>query len=137
MEIEILTICDAATDSGGKLNVLGAFDSILAKAVPVVHPQCAVALRIRFSRVEEGEHEVRVSFIDADGRPVMPPLTARVNIAFRGSESSLAANMVLNLQRLSLKAAGDYLVDVSVDGKHERSVPLCVRVRPPEAPPAP
>ena len=55
MKVEILTLCDAATtDAAGKLNILGSFDGLNAKQAPVMHPQCALALKLRFERLEEG-----------------------------------------------------------------------------------
>ena len=80
MNIEILALCDAATDQQGKLNLLGAFDCIFARQVPVVHPQCSVALRIRFRRIESGAHRIKISFVDEDGKPVVPSLDANVNV---------------------------------------------------------
>lgn len=133
MDVEVFVLCDAATDSAGKLNVLGAFDSILARSVPILHPQCTVALRMRFSRIEEGEHKVRVSLVDADGRSVVPDLDTSVNVRFRGPESSLAANMIMNLQRVQFKVAGEYSVNLSVDGRFERAVPLVLRLFKPGA----
>ena len=55
MRVEVFSLCDAATTDGGKLNLLGAFDAIWVKTMPVVHAQCAIALRVRFSRSERGE----------------------------------------------------------------------------------
>ena len=131
MEIELIALCDAATDSMGKLNILGAFDSIVTQSVPVVHPQCAVALRIRFSQSEAGEHKVAVNLIDEDGKSIVPALDATVNIVFRGEEgASVATNMIMNLQRLQLANAGEYSIEVAVDGRHQRSIPLVVRLRP-------
>ena len=132
MDIEVLVLCDAATDSIGKLNVLGVFDSILAASAPIIQPQCAVALRIRFSREEEGAHAVKVSLVDADGKSVVPDLNATVNVKFRGDELSLVTNMIMNLQRVKFEKAGDYVIGVSVDGKHEKAVPLMIRLRPPQ-----
>lgn len=128
MDIEVFVICDAATDSAGKLNVLGAFDSLLARTVPVMHPQCTVALRMRFARVEEGDHKIKISLVDADGRPVVPDLDAGMHVQFRGPESSLAANMIMNLQRVQFKTAGEYSVNLAVDGRFERAIPLAVRL---------
>ena len=133
MDIEVFVICDAATDSAGKLNVLGAFDSLLARSVPVVHPQCTVALRMRFARIEEGDHKIKISLVDADGRPVVPDLDAGMHIRFHGAESSLAANMVMNLQRVQFKTAGEYSINLAVDGRFERAIPFAVRLIQPEA----
>jgi hypothetical protein len=55
VNVEVFALCDAATDSGGKLNVLGAFDSLQVGAYPTVYPHCAVAVRIRFRRIEQGK----------------------------------------------------------------------------------
>ena len=55
MDIQIAALCDAATDSHGKLNILGTFDTINAGQMPAVHPQCSIALRLVFSKMEEGQ----------------------------------------------------------------------------------
>lgn len=133
MDIEVFVLCDAATDNAGKLNVLGAFDSLLARSVPVVHPQCTVALRMRFARIEEGEHKIKISIVDADGRAVVPDLDTGMNVRFRGTESSLAANLIMNLQRVQFKSAGEYSVNLAVDGRFERAIPLSVRLVPQDA----
>ena len=67
MDIEVFAICDAATESGGKLNILGAFDSLYGSKLPIVHPHCSIALRIRYSKIEEGQHTIRINFVDEDG----------------------------------------------------------------------
>ena len=70
MKVEIFTLCDAATvDAVGKLNILGSFDRLNATAAPVVHPQCSLAIKLRFQRIEEGKKQLRVTFIDQDGIP--------------------------------------------------------------------
>lgn len=133
MDIELFLLCDAATDTAGKLNILGAFDSIVVESTPAIHPQCAIALRVRFARGEEGQHQLNIHIVDADGQPIVPPLDAAINVAFQGDQTSVAANMIMNLQRLQLKNAGEYSIDVAVDGQHEKCVPLTVHVRPQQA----
>ena len=41
MNIQVAVLCDAATDDNGKLNLLGAFDTIYTQQLPAVHPQCS------------------------------------------------------------------------------------------------
>ena len=48
MNIQVAVLCDAATDDNGKLNLLGAFDTIYTQQLPAVHPQCSIALRVTF-----------------------------------------------------------------------------------------
>ncbi len=128
MKVEIFTVCDAATsDSGGKLNVLGSFDRINASTVPVTHPLCALAIKMRFERLEEGAKRVRISFMDTDGKPVMPTLDAATQVQFPPGEHSVTACLVLQIQQLKLPNFGEYSIDLAIDGRHEASIPLFVR----------
>jgi len=127
MKVELFVLCDAATDYNGKLNILGTFDAIWAKAVPVVHPSCSVAARIRFSKIEEGGHTIRINIVDADGNAVIKPFETRGDISFSGAGvSSVATNIVINLHGLKFAAFGEYSVDLAVDGRQEASLPLHV-----------
>ncbi len=127
MKIELFTLCDAATDSGGKLNVLGSFDHIFAKKTPAIHPLCAIAVKIRFSRIEEGNHRLRVTFADMDGKLVLPGLDATLVIRLRPEDSTVAANVVLVIQKIKLETFGEYTIDLAIDGRHEGSIPLYVK----------
>jgi hypothetical protein len=130
MNIEVFSLCDAATaDVAGKLNVLGAFDTIWSSKMPAVYPQCAVALRIRFESMERGEHQVTVNFVNVDGKHIIPSAKGAVNINFPDDQRSGSANLVLNLQMLKLESYGEYSIDLTVDGRSEGSLPLLVRER--------
>ena len=129
MDVEAFLLCDCATDSQGKLNVLGAFDTLFAGKMPAVHPACAIAARMRFARVEEGEHRVRINVIDEDGRAVGPKLEDVISVRVRENENSSACNIILNIQGLKLENYGEYRVDLAIDGRQEASLPLKVRER--------
>ena len=136
MKVEIFTLCDAATaDAGGKLNILGSFDRINAAQVPVTHALCALAIKLRFERLEEGQKRIRISFMDSDGATVMPTLDAATQVAFPPGEHTVTACLVLQIQQLKLPNYGEYSIDLGVDGRHEASIPLFVR--PPIGAPAP
>ena len=140
MKVEIFTLCDAATaDVGGKLNILGSFDRLQAASVPVTHPLCALAIKVRFEKLEEGLKRVRISFMDADGKPVMPTLDANTQVSFPPNEHSVTACLVLQLQQLKLPNYGEYSIDLGIDGRQEASIPLFVRpiasAPPPASPP--
>ncbi len=128
MKTEIFALCDAATtDSGGKLNILGSFDRIHANATPVLHPLCALAIKLRFERLEEGQKRVGISFIDSDGTAVMPTLDAATHVQFPPGEHSVTACLVLQIQQLKLPNFGEYSIDLAIDGRHEASIPLFVK----------
>ncbi len=128
MNIEVFSLCDAATvDAAGKLNVLGAFDTIWSSNMPTVYPQCAIALRIRFENIERGEHKVTVNFVNADGKHIVPAVNGTININFPDDQRSGSANLVLNLQMLKIENYGEYSIDLAVDGRNEASLPLFIR----------
>jgi len=130
MNIEVFSLCDAATvDAAGKLNVLGAFDTIWSGKMPTVYPQCAIVLRIRFESIERGEHRVTVNFVDLDGKHIIPAAKGTINIDFPDGERSGSANLVFNLQMLKLENYGEYSIDLAIDSRKEVSLPLLVRER--------
>ena|ERR1700719_2649671 len=127
MRVEIFTLCDAATvDAGGKLNVLGSFDRLNAREAPVIHPQCALAIKLRFERVEEGQKRIRIAFVDSDGASVMPTLDATTNVQFHGTDPSSTTSLALGILQLKLPRFGEYSIDLAVDDRHEASIPLFV-----------
>lgn len=127
MKLEVLTLCDAATDERGKLNVLGAFDTLWLRKIPAVHPQCAVALRLRFTRLEEGEHSIKIVIMDADGKSVMPPMEGKLPVRMPPDANTAAVNLILSLHGLKLANYGEYAIDVAMDGRQEASLPFFVR----------
>jgi hypothetical protein len=130
MKVEIFTLCDAATDSGGKLNILGSFDHIHARETPMTHPLCAIALKIRFARIEEGNHRLRITVADADGKLVLPSLDASLAVRFNSEESTAAANVILFIQQMKLASFGEHSIDLAIDGRQEGSIPLYVKEMP-------
>ena len=70
MNIQVAVLCDAATDDNGKLNLLGAFDTIYTQQLPAIHPQCSIALRVTFFSGDEGKHSLQLNFVDADGHSI-------------------------------------------------------------------
>jgi len=128
MRVEIFTLCDAATlDAAGKLNILGSFDRLNAREEPVVHPQCALASKLRFERIEEGQKQIRILFVDQDGASVMPNVEATTQVRIQDNDSSATVSLALNIQQLRLPRFDEYSIDLAIDGRQEASIPLFVR----------
>jgi len=131
MDVEVFALCDAATASpDGKLNILGTFDAVMAQSYPATHPQCSVAVRVRFRRIEQGSHRITLHVVDYDGHMVIPPLDATVQVNVPPSEPSAFANLVLNVQQLRLLAPGQYALNLAIDGREVGSLPLFARQPP-------
>ena len=128
MKVEIFTLCDAATvDAAGKLNILGSFDRLNAREAPVIHPQCALAIKLRFERVEEGQKQLWIAFVVQDGAAFMQNLDATAEVRFHGDDPSVTVSLALNIQQLRLPRFDEYSIDLAVDGRQEASIPLFVK----------
>lgn len=128
MDIQIAVLCDAATESGGKLNLLGAFDAICAPQMPIVHPQCSIALRMSFTKVEEGPHKLRFSFVDEDGKSIMPGIDLPFEVRVPEEALFVTTNFIVSIQQLRFEKEGLYSIDVAMDGRREAAVPLVVKM---------
>ena len=130
MRTEIFTLCDAATEQQGKMNLLGSFDHIFAKQEPIAHPFSAIAIKLRFSKIEEGNHKIKITFGDEDGNLVMPAIEAPAIFRVAQGETTAVAHLILNLQQMKLPKFGEYSIDLAIDGRAEASLPLYVRKMP-------
>jgi hypothetical protein len=128
MNIQVAVLCDAATEDNGKLNLLGAFDTIFAPQLPAVHPQCAVALRVTFMSGDEGSRQLKLNFVNADGRPIMPPIEIPVAVGLPDDVHFVTRNFIINIQQLKFAEAGLYSVDVRLDDKSQASIPLSIKL---------
>jgi hypothetical protein len=129
MNIQVAVLCDAATeDSNIKLNLLGAFDTIYAPQLPAVHPQCAVALRVTFMSGDEGEHKLKLNFVNADGHAIMPAIEMPVSVVLPEDVHFLTRNFIVNIQQLKFTEPGLYSVDVRLDDQSQAGIPLLVKM---------
>ncbi|MDP3071498.1 MAG: hypothetical protein Q8N18_14500 [Opitutaceae bacterium] len=127
MKIEVLTLCDFAADYGGKLTIVGLFDSIFARQMPAVHPHCCLAVKLRFDKAEAGQHALRLTICDDDGKAVLAPMELTVNVAMPPDALSNTIQVVANIAGMKVDTFGEYSIDLAIDGKHEGSTPLFVR----------
>jgi hypothetical protein len=129
MKIIVASICEHAWVENGCLSIARAFDSIAADKLPYTLPRISVALRILARRSESGEHKIDVVLIDADGKELM-----RANLGLNAqfaedSPQELSYSFVLSGQNVVFPHAGDYAVDILVDGRVDTSIPLYLRLK--------
>src|SRR5437773_5050574 len=132
MDTQIAILCDAATDTNGKVSILGTFDTIYTAQLPAVHPQCSIALRMTFSRVEEGAHKVKLNFVDEDGKLVMPSIDIPLEVSVPEDTIFVSRNFIVNIHQLKFEKTGLYSIDIAMDGRQEGSIPLLVKQMPPQ-----
>jgi len=130
MKVEVFVLCDAATDNHGKLNVLGTFDQIFAIKTPITHPACAIALRMRFDKMEEGVHKISLALVNPDGIPVVKTMEGTVDPRMAPDVDSVAVNMILNFHNIKFDTYDDYQINLTIDDVAMGSLPLRVREMP-------
>lgn len=129
MDIQIASLCDFAADYNGKLVISGTFDTLAARALPVVHPACALALRFCFTPEDEGRHKLSINIINEDGESLDPnnmPIKPEFDVHLPNAMPFLTRNIVMNLQGLRFPADGIYSIDIGCDGEILMRLPLRV-----------
>ncbi len=127
MQVLIATLCDSAADYQGKLSLLGAIDTLCARELPVIHPQCSLALRISYDPQDAGRHEMRIRCVDPNDKECLPPFEPVIDVAFPTPFLPFVTrNLVLNLQRVKFDRAGLYRFVVENNGRTLISIPLRV-----------
>src|SRR5579871_5288360 len=94
MTVQIAALCDSAVDYNGKLCMMGTFDTIIAPAFPFSHPQCSIALRLLFRDDDEGTFPMRISIVDEDGQPVVPPMEISLDVRLPENAAFFARNII-------------------------------------------
>ena len=118
MEIQVATLCDAAADYAGKLTVMGAFDTICGVGAPIIHPRCALAVRLCFRKEDEGLQQVRIAIIDGEGKAIMDPFESNIGVRMPSDDAFFVThNLVVNFQGLSFPKDGPFAIDIS-SGEH-------------------
>lgn len=127
MTVMLATLCDSAADYQGKLSLLGAFDTLCARELPVVHPQCALALRLTFAPEDAGAHRLRIRCLDAEDQECLPPFEPVIEVTFPSPFLPFVTrNIVLNMQRVKFHRAGLHRFVVENDGGTVITIPLRV-----------
>jgi hypothetical protein len=109
------------------LNLFGIFEPLHAQGLPAHHPQCSLATRIAFDRMEEGTHHLKINFVDEDGRPIVQSTEVQVDVTFPADATFMSRNFIVNFQQLRFEKLGLYSVDLALDNRQLCSIPLAVK----------
>jgi hypothetical protein len=130
MEVTLGLLADAANfSSEGKLNVLGAFDTIYAQGTPVRHPEMQLVMRFEASPAEYGMRKrIEIQLVNEDGERLGGAQGELEIPAGQGRRTKL--QHVLGLRDVTFPKAGQYAFYILVDGRTEYEVPLQVVEKP-------
>jgi hypothetical protein len=126
LRVEMFTLCDGATEHGGRLSLLGTYDIVHSSGFPCVLPQVIVVLRLRFWPEECRVHSFRLVLTSPDGEAVGVPVEVTATLQPASEERSAAYNFIARLQNVQIAEAGEHTFDFYLDGKIEGRLPMCV-----------
>jgi hypothetical protein len=126
VKTELVTFCDFAQECGGKLTVVGTFDTIISRVFPCVHPQLSVVIRIRFDLWEFANHSFRIETRDLDGEMSIEPVTGNVDVKGAGNATAVS-HLVFTISNLHFRSSGVVNFVLYIDDKELTSIPLYIR----------
>jgi len=126
IKIELFTFCDFAQENGGKLTIVGTFDSIISRTFPCIHPQLSIVIRLRFDLWEFGIHSFRIETRDLDGEMTMNKISGNVEVKGVGNATAVS-HLVFSISNLQFKAPGLVTFVLYMDEKEIDSIPLHIR----------
>lgn len=126
MKTELFTLCDFAQEQGGKLTMVGTFDTIISRHFPCVHPQLSIVIRLRFDLWEFGTHTFKVETRDLDGEMNLEPLIGRLTVKGAGNATAVS-HLVYSIANLKFKSCGIVSFILYIDDKEITSIPLYLR----------
>jgi hypothetical protein len=127
MDVTLAVLADGANVSReGKLNLLGIFDTIFARAFPITHPQMQLVLRFEADPGESGSRrDVEVQLVAPDGR-VLFRLPGAMTVQQRATGDRVRMDQILTLNNVQLEHPGRYRFHVVVEGQVAAVLPLLV-----------
>jgi len=126
IKVELFTFCDFAQENGGKLTIVGTFDTIISRNFPCVHPQLSVVIRLRFDLWEFKNHTFRIETRDLEGETSMETINGNIEVRGVGNASAVS-HLVFSISNLHFKNPGLLNFILFIDDKEVDSVPLYIR----------
>jgi hypothetical protein len=126
MKAEIFTFCDFAQENGGKLTIVGTFDTIVSKNFPCIHPQLSVVIRMRFDLWEFANHSFRIETRDLNGEMSMEAISGNVDVRGVGNATAVS-HLVFTISNLQFRSSGVVTFVLYMDDREIISVPLYIR----------
>ena len=129
MDIAFALLADAANISReGKLNILGAFDRIYGAKFPLTWPRMMLVTRFVASPAEYGtEKSLEIVTLDADGKR-LGTASGKMKVPQGQGGRPLKINHVVPMT-MTFPSAGQYSIEILVNGEPKAAVPLEVVLR--------
>lgn len=128
MNVDIFTLCDNAQQyDGGKLVIVGTFNTIYAKQYPTTLPSLGLAARITFDKNEEGNHNIEYYIKKKDSDTYLLPINT-IQVTVASVEENSTINLIVNGNNIQIPYQGVYDVILKIDDKEITTV-LSARIK--------
>jgi hypothetical protein len=119
MNADLIVLADGANVTAeGKLNVLGEFNVIFGRTLPVRWPLMYLVLRLECTSAEGRQHRLALRFINDDGEIVSPNFEADVDFGPQYREGMPhRTQLILPLANAQFGEYGTYELEVLVDNQ--------------------
>jgi len=129
VQVDFAFLCDAATESGGKLYALGVgIDRLQVTELPARQGRITVVVRLSFDAFEQGDRGFAIRVVGADGHALAGPIAGAIPVALPPGRAAAKANLLVELLSLEFTAAGPHEVTLAIDGEQAVSLPLEVAI---------
>jgi hypothetical protein len=132
VDLDYALLADAAQISQGKTYILGGGVSILHRSDFPAQIGVVLVMQLTYHRTEaETDHQLRIQFMDADGNPVVPEIQGELHVGGPKEDVPmnvrLVAPIVIGFPPFpAIQRPGAYSVEILLDTRHLRSLPLAV-----------
>lgn len=108
ISVEFMLVCDYAyTAEGGKLSLVGKFETIFVDKLPANHPEMFLVVHLKGQ--ENSEHNLRLEITNPSGKKMAPVNTPEVNIKL-GDQGT--GNFLHRMLNLPIEETGNYKIDL-------------------------
>src|SRR6187549_2555720 len=131
MHISFAVFADAANLSQeGKLNVLGVFDAVQVAGLPTVHPRTHFIVRLKANGDDVGTHKLSFHWLNPMDQELWSS-SGEMNVAPAPNPVFEVDLPIIAVVDLPLNMAGQYTMQVTLDGKVTATARLLVNANQP------
>ena len=130
MDVPLAVVADYANvTKEGKLNVMGFFASLNAKAFPHVHPQMHLVWQAEAGPAEWGmKKDIEVKLLDENAKQLLS-VRGNLEVPARGEAGRpVTINSIMVFNNIKFESAGDYVFAILVGGETKKNVPFRVKL---------
>jgi len=129
LDLTVLLAADYANVTGDhKLNVMGIFNVINARAFPARHPQIHLVAKLSAGPAEYGKtRKIMVKFLNEDATQELVNWSGDIIVPTGVGGRKVEINQILQLRDLIFQSAGTYQFSILVDDDEKGTLPIFVQ----------